>query len=252
MPRIVFYISLALMFVACEPHSSESESGRVTIAELRSRARYDVRTIESDIYVEGYVVANDKFGELEYALVIDDGTAGVELLIDSRRVNDYVPLFSYVRLNCSGLSICREGARTLVGAHPTGEYVVDRVAEECLFNYINIVDAECQAPEPRVVSISELREKDVLSYVKIFDLTVIDEDCGKCWCDIAPDDPTAFVTTMRRFTDGRDTLSIITSGSCRYASDAIPSLRFSAMGIVDWCDRDLVLRLTSRQIFYEH
>ena len=251
MPRIALYISIALMFVACEPLSTQSESGHVTIAELRSRARYETRSIESDIYVEGYVVANDKFNELECAIVIDDGTAGVELAIDSRTVNRCVPLFSFVRLRCSGLSICREGERVLLGAHPTGEYVVDRVAEDCLFNYINVVDAEGGAPVPRSMTIAQLSGLDVLSYVTIYGLSVVDEDCGKHWCDVSEDDATQYVTTLRHFTDGRDTISILTSGFCDYASESIPSGRFSATGIVDWRDHDIALRLTSCQIIYE-
>jgi hypothetical protein len=83
--------------------------------------------IKQDIYVEGYVVANDKLKELEYAIVIDDSTAGIELKIDCQYIEPTIPLFSHVRLNCAGLHIGREGAKLVIGAPPTGEYVVDRL-----------------------------------------------------------------------------------------------------------------------------
>lgn len=247
MPKILLYISLCLL-LSCEQFTHDDERGYVTIEQLRSRARELSQIVQSDIYVEGYVVANDKFGELEYAIVIDDGTAGVELAIDSRAIYSIVPLFSYVRLNCAGLSIGREGARVVLGARPTGEFVVDRIAESSLFNYITPYADERPEPEPRRVRISELDGRDVLSYVSVEGLCVVDQDRGKRWCDVSEDDASEFVTTLRRFTDGCDTISIITSAGCSYASEPIPNFRFTATGIVDWRDRDYALRLISRQI----
>jgi hypothetical protein len=247
MPRIVLYISLVLL-VACQPIVTQYESGHVSIEQLRSRARELSQVIEADVYVEGYVVANDKFNELDYAIVIDDGTAGIELAIDSRAVNSLIPLFSRVRLSCAGLSIGREGARVVVGAQPTSEYVVDRIAESTLFNYITSIDGGDSEPVPRCVTISEIGGADVLSYVSVVGLRVVDQDRGERWCDCSDASESQFTTTLRRFTDGCDTISIITSGDCRYASELIPDYQFTATGVVDWSDGDYALRLTSRQI----
>lgn len=253
MRRIVPYISLAmLLVVGCSVESSQPISGHVTIAYLQSLAKDRSQPIESDIYVEGYVVAGDHmFRELEYAVVIDDGTAGVELKIDCHNIGEQIPLFSYVRLNCSGLSIGREGPRLVLGAVPTGEYVVDRISESEIFNYLSSPDLFRDAPEPRDLAIHELSSGLVLSYAQFNNLRVVDDDRGKEWCDVSLENPNERVTTLRYFTDGIDTLAVMTSANCLYGSDPIPDKALSLVGIVEWREGDYALRVSGHQIFEE-
>ena len=250
MLKIVRYISLALLLVSsCDVEPSQQGSRHVAIVDLHSLARDRSQPITSDVYVEGYVVAVDQlFRELEYAIVIDDGSAGVELKIDCRDIGAKIPMFSYVRLNCSGLSIGREGRHVVLGAYPEGEYVVDRLPESEMFNYLQGPNLDMGAPCPYRLTISELSTVSLLSYVHVNHLRVVDEDQGKAWCEPLTDAPNSYRTTLRHFTDGVDTLAIITAAGCSYAQESVPDGEFSTAGILEWRDGDYALRISGHQI----
>lgn len=248
MPKIVRYISILLLLCGCEQSDLTHKSGHVSLRYLQSMATERSQLIKQDIYIEGYVVANDKLKELEYAIVIDDSTAGIELKVDCQYIEDIVPLFSHVRLNCAGLHIGREGAKLVIGAPPTGEYVVDRLEKIQIFNSLSVTDREPK-PVPREITIADIDSRTVLSYVHIKGLKPIDSDYGKTWCDLDSLNHNQRVTTLRHFTDGRDTIALITSGRCQYAAEHIPTTSFNALGIIDWHSGNYAIRLTSHQIY---
>ena len=247
MRRIALYISTIVLLCGCKESDIGQKSGQVSIVYLQSMATERSQLIKQDIYVEGYVVANDKLQEIEHAIVIDDSTAGIELKVDCEYIEDIVPLFSHVRLRCTGLHIGREGAKLVIGAPPTAEYVVDRLADKELLNVLSFTNRE-PTPKPRDISIATIESRMVLSYVHIRDLAPIESDYGKMWCDIDSLNNNENVTTLRHLPDGRDTIAIITSERCQYAAEYIPTARFSATGIIDWGSGDYALRLTSYQI----
>ena len=252
MPRIVLlHISLIilLILVGCQSPSPLPTSGKVSIASLQSLVVEASQPIVNDIYIEGRVVANDKLNELEQAIVIDDTSAGIELKIECRGViDDIVPLFSHVRLRCSGLNVGREGSKLVIGAKPTGEFVVDRLSEDRLNNHLEIFEDYLLTATARELRIEDISHELVLSYVRISDIQVIDEDADKCWCDTAEDGPNSHVTSLRRFSDGQDTIAVVTSGRCNYAGAAVPTQRCNITGIIDWYDKEFALRITSDQI----
>jgi hypothetical protein len=136
MRRTAHYISLILCLLlasACSKDSSQNNPQRVSIAYLWSLCSERSVAIKSDIYIEGHVVANDKLGEKHKSIVIADNTGGIELKIEDEKINSYIPLFSHVELRCSGLHVGREGGKTVVGAPPTSEHVVDRITPDNIF-----------------------------------------------------------------------------------------------------------------------
>lgn len=203
--------------------------------------------IKSDIYIEGHVVANDKLGEKHKSIVIADNTGGIELKIDDEEINSYIPLFSHVELRCSGLHVGREGGKTVVGAPPTSEYVVDRITPDNIFNYLTIRDNDIALKSDKL-TIDELNEYKMLRYVNIHNLQLVEEEAGKMWCERDQTTPNAYLTTIRHFCCEQDTLRIVTDGKCHYASENMPQHRCSMQGVVDWHDGDIALRITSHQI----
>lgn len=248
MRKIVWYISLVLpLLLGCEPTPTFPHSGRVSIAYLQSMATERSQLIEEDIYIEGWIVANDKLREIERAIVIDDTTAGVEIKIDVSNIEEQVPLFYYVRLRCSGLSLGREGSKLVIGAPPTDRYVVDRIAEHRLHNHLTVYHDK-QTAQPRSITIQNIDHRTVLSYVSLSDLQLIDEECGATWCQEDETKRSGYANTLRHFTDGCDTLSVITSGESLYASEDIPTKPCTLSGIIDWYEGYFALRVSAHQI----
>ena len=92
MRSIVFGSLLLFVLQACGNASSpEYESGdgtarRVSIAYLKSLCRGVLHPVTEDLWIEGCVVGNDLYGEFPDALVVEDESGGIEVLIDAKRL----------------------------------------------------------------------------------------------------------------------------------------------------------------------
>ena len=100
MRQIVLYISLLLGTIGCRG-SEEAVVESRSIASLWSYIGRETVLITEDISLRGYVVANDKYGELRRAIVVEDGSAGVMVELDMEDVELSIPLYSRVEVNCS-------------------------------------------------------------------------------------------------------------------------------------------------------
>lgn len=253
MPRTTLHISLILsilLCVSCDKERHFELTGDVSVASLWSLCTERSRPIKEDVYISGYVVANDIYKELCNSIVIADSSGGIELKIECENINDIVPLFSHVRLRCSGLSIGREGNKVVIGATPTTNYVVDRITQQQLLNYLTIIDDSPTIPNGKDIHISDIDVNKVLCYVAIHNLKVVSDEATKTWCerDTTSYFDERYLTTIRHFVDGCDTLRVVTFKECVYASEQMPTQRCSLQGIIDWHDGDYALRISSHQI----
>ena len=236
------------MFVSCTTESLRAPRGQVSVAYLWSLTSERSVTIKNDIYIVGYVVANDKLGELRKAIVIDDGSGGIELKVEGEEINAVAPLFSRVMLRCSGLNIGREGAKTVIGRAPTAEYVVDRIDKDDVLNYPTLLDNQDTALVGERVTIEQANTDKMLRYVAISDLLPIKEEQGLTWCD-SEQSSEEHRTSVRHFHDLSDTLRVVVDGACYYASERLPKQTCTLHGIVDWYDGDIALRISAHQVF---
>lgn len=249
MRGIALLISLLFACVACSDNGEQTSSveGNISIAYLRSMADARSQRIKSDVWIEGCVVLNDKLGESYKSFVLYDGTAGVEVKVDLEDVDRVVPLYSGVRIRCEGLHIGREGERCVLGAEPTAEYVVDRIAESEMLNRLTICDEGDLRQRAQMKSIAEIGYSDMLAYVSIEGVRIVSEERSMLWCDANADDALSD-SSLRHFTDGRDTLAVATLNRCYYATEPILDGEVTLTGVVDSYRGDLVLRLGDYKI----
>ena len=57
-----------------------------------------------------------------------------------------------------------------------------------------------------------------------------------------------YISTVRHFTDGRDTLAIVTAPTAIYADWEVPTYRARCIGVVDIYKNLVALRLSNHQI----
>lgn len=111
MRTIVFGSLLLFVLQACGNASSlEYESGdgtarHVSIAYLKSLCRGVLYPVTEDLWIEGCVVGNDLYGEFSDALVVEDESGGIEVLIDAKRLYRTFDAGSTVRVYCNGLAL---------------------------------------------------------------------------------------------------------------------------------------------------
>lgn len=242
-------ISLLLGMVSC---TQGDEGGRVvegdiSIAYLHSLADGRSQRLRGDMWIEGCVVLNDKLGESYKSFLLYDGTAGIEVKVDLEDVDRVVPLYAGVRIRCEGLYVGREGERYVLGAKPTAEYVVDRIAESEVLNRMTIDISGDSRERARVVAISEIGLCDMLDYVRVDGVRLVDQERGLAWCDMV--DGADLESSLRHFTDDVDILTIATLNSCDYATERIDDGVVTLIGVVDSYRGELVLRLSDRKIF---
>lgn len=142
MRTIVFGSLLLFVLQACGNASSpEYESGdgtarHVSIAYLKSLCRGVLHPVTEDLWIEGCVVGNDLYGEFPDALVVEDESGGIEVLIDAKRLYRTFDSGSTVRVYCNGLALGDYGGKVQLGLPPTAEYILDRISAESLGRHV--------------------------------------------------------------------------------------------------------------------
>ena len=241
----IIALAVALCSISCttqEPYGKNTT--RRDIAYLWSLARHGSVAIREDISVRGMVVANDKFNEVTKSIIVADMSGGIEVAIDSYNTESIAPLFSHVELNISGLHIGRQGIKCILGAPPTGEYVVDRIAERDISKYIRPCDND-DTIRAKQMSIAEIDRSYLLHYVYVDGVRFIDEERSAKWCD--RDTTGNYIESIRHLTDGKDTLRVVCSAECNYAATDIPKGMVSLYGVIDYAKQDIALRITHYQ-----
>jgi hypothetical protein len=247
MSRIVLYISLILSAIGCCDVEDATIGDYRSIASLWSYARRGTVQITEDIYIEGYVVANDKYGELSKAIVVADDSAGGAIEIDMDDINHHFLLNDEIVVRCAGLWLGRVGPKLYLGAEPMGDWVVDKIPTSKVGNYLFALPHNDNTPTFRQRKVAELEYRDVLSYVAIDGVALVAEEQGSCWADIDADTQHP-ITTIRHFHRDGDTIRVITDGNCIYATEYIPTFNLRLSGILDWYDGDFALRIINHGI----
>lgn len=254
--RALIVLCSAWLAVACsatKPDYSEipdddSESGLVSIAYLKSRCKGLSTAIKSDISIRGTVVANDLFGEFYKTLVLVDESGGVEVAIDKERLCMDFPLYTSVSITCNGLAVGRVGGKVVLGAKPTGEYTVDRIAERSISTYLLCHREELHSLSPREVTIAGLGVEHVSDYVVLRDVRFADSEVGRTWCE---ESEGVYVETDRHIIDKSGNVLIVrVPPYCEYAGERIPAGTGTLFGILDYSGDQFFLRIANHELYF--
>lgn len=240
---MLWLISALLLAVGCTTTTDDYPSGEVSIAYLWSYCKRGSTPILHDLAIRGRVVANDKMGEVSHCIVVDDGTAGIKILVESDYIDDIVPLYSEVSILCSGLYLGRENGHLVMGQKPTGDYVVDRLNDLNLSLYIQSLTTPTTPPTPLRRTISSLSAHDILRYVEIDNLRFVES--GRPWLDY--DSLSTPQHSLRHLTDGHDTLRVAVHPSAVYGSEELPEGNLNCLGIIENYRDTLALRIIHKQ-----
>lgn len=247
MRRIVLYISLIFSLFGCSDDRVYVEAEYCSIASLWSYARQASVPITDNIYLQGSVVANDRFGEINRAIVVSDASGGVVLELDMDDIAKHYPLHSRVQIRCAGLWLGTVGPKLILGAKPEGDYVVDRLPASRALNIITPLPENNDTPTIRHRKITELEYRDVLSCVEVEGINVVEAEYDAKWADRDPITNRP-ITTVRHFVQGSDTLRVVVDAESLYATEPIPIAKLSLLGILDWFEKDIALRITGYSV----
>ena len=241
---IAFCSLLALCGCTNEPNS-DTPSGEISIARLKSLCKGDHYRIISDCSIRGIVVATDWLGELNKSAIMVDNSGALEVAIDSRNIAKVLPLYSEVEIVCSGLMLARIGGKIELGATPTADFPLANIDDDMIGRYIRIVSTNNEYT-PIVKRFSEIGIADISAVIRFDNVRICDEEQGLTWCDKVDDKP---VTTYRTLVDREgNSLAVRTLSTCKYALNQMPSKEISAIGAIDYSDNRYFLRIVNEWI----
>ncbi len=134
-----------------------------TIAQLKAMHPYPglVDTIGTDIIIQGIVVANDESGNYYKAMVIQDGTAGIEIRMDKSSIYNEYKVGQRVFIKCNGLCLGDYGGLTQIGYNVNNS--IQRIPDALLTLHLFKDSLPGSAPQPRVVTIPDINITDSLN-----------------------------------------------------------------------------------------
>ena len=242
--RILGIIYSLLLLISCSTtESATSQPKEVSIAYLKSLCQGDHYRIVNDYTVRGVVVATDWLGEMNKSAVIVDSSGGLEFAIDSRDINEHLPIYSEVEILCNGLMLARIGGKIELGAPPTGTFPLDNIGYEMFDRYIRVVGS-CKDFVPVTKRFTDICADDISSIVRFDNVRICDEEHGLSWCNLENNKP---VTTYRTLIDrDSNTFAVRTLGSCHYAAEKMPTKEISVVGVIDYSDNRYFLRIVNK------
>jgi hypothetical protein len=194
-------------------------TGNTSIADLKSLyipGRLTV--IETDVIVQGIVVGNDVQGNFFRSLIIQDSTAGIEVLINLTDAFNLFPLGREVAIDCKGLVLGEFNGIVQLGGYIIQEGGGEELGDIIDYNsriYRGMLVGE---PEPAVRTINSLGVNDISTLVQLQDVEFASFELGLTYAD-------AFGrSTLNRTLQDCDGNEIIvrTSGFADFAIDTLP------------------------------
>lgn len=256
MRRIVCLLTniLLLCAVSCSDATSgeynDRPKGTVSIAHLKTMAKSASTAIVDDISIEGYVVANDLFGEYYKSIIVSDASGGIEVSVDLQRTATEFPISARVVIHCSGLAIGSNAGRLVLGAQPESEYTVDRISADDISRYILVDTDNPREVEPTPLVINELTAAHIGNYVVIKTLNFGDQ-IGKTWCERDPLTGKHITTQRTAYDSEGQEIGIRIISTCDYRDEAIPAGEGDLYGVVECYNGEYSLRIVNHGIMFE-
>jgi hypothetical protein len=130
-----------------------------------------VMTIDTDLYVTGFVISSDEKGNFFEELIIQDSpvtpVAGLRIKIDTNPLFQSYETGRKVYVNLKGLSTGFDNGQLTVGLRDGNN--VGQISESRMFDFV-VRDTLVSAIEPRMILISELSEDMLNTFIRLEDV----------------------------------------------------------------------------------
>lgn len=194
---LILMLAVSLMISSCKKNFDEppgpTDPGITpthTISQLKAMhaasGAYDV--INADVIIGGVVVANDKSGNLYKELYIQDGTGGINILLDANGLYNSFPVGRQVYIKCNGLCISDYNRLIQLGVKATvaGSPSLEAIASTLIDQYI--IGGTLNNPvTPRVVTLNDLstnmQDEYLGSLIQLNNYEFVTGDTSKTYAD---------------------------------------------------------------------
>lgn len=239
MTKIAYKISLLLtvavfLLTSCKreldvaPIATYDGKATHTIAQLLEyhplTAGFTYDTLPKGIVIQGVVISSDKEGNCYKYITIDDGTAGVQIKINSTSLYMNYPIGQRVFVNCDGLVLGDYGMLPQLGWWENDGMV--GINSNVLYKYIFKDGAPGQVPEPiELTSVYQIQDNMYNRLVRI-------KDCHFKYPGQRFAETTSSGTSNDIVVEGGGEIVLYTSRYADFASQLTPEGTFDIVAIL--------------------
>ena len=201
------------------PFKDPDIATNTTIKELKAlHSSGAFETIDDDLVFSAVVIANDSTGNFYKKIVVQDETAGIEILIDGRDLYGKYPIGRKVFVKAKGLVLGEDHGVVQLGALVSEGSMVSIAFKEV--GEIVVGGSLNNPVVAKEMKIGQFSDDDISTLVKFTNVQFSTGDIGANFAD-----GTAHVNFNRTLVDcSKKEFIIRTSGYAEFANDTVPSL----------------------------
>ncbi len=261
--KTILLISLAVALCACSPVSvippgggthipGPNDGEAVSIAFLKTLYKGAPVLLTGEYRISGAVVSDDRQGNFYKTLVLDDGTAGIEVRLDVEQIFKTFQIHSRATVRCNGLWLGSYGGTLQLGAEPFGDFQTQPLPENAVAEHIFADNEFYGEIKPRTLTFEELSQRDISTFAAFEGVSFVREERGMGWAETGAAEEGAEVpsATDRHLVDASgDTLAVRTSRHARFAAWLLPEGVGRIEGVVGYFNGDYQLVVCDSQAF---
>ncbi len=224
----------------------------VSIAYLKSLYSGHPTDITTDYRITGYVIGSDYYDNFYKTLVIDDGTAGIEIRLDMEEIFKRFWIHSRVTVRCNGLWLGSYGGTLQLGAEPFGDYQTQALSGVEIAEHLAVDKEHYGEVMAHTLTFPELSQRHVSTFVAFENVRFAEADSGLCWAETEPlpdgsDPPSA---TNRLLVDSSgNTLAVRTSRHATFARFPLPKTTGRIEGVLGFFNNSYQLVVCDSEKF---
>lgn len=194
-------------------------TANATVAELKNLYKPGRLTpVEQDLIIKVVVVADDRSGNYYRTIIVQDATAGIEVLINQTNAYNFYPIGRELFIKCKGLVLGEYNGVVQLGGYVYAEGGAQVLGDIIALDDHIIKGKRVGAPKPKVKAINALNAGDISTLIKLENVEFAASDVGLPYADA-----TGRQTLNRTVVDcNGNSITLRTSGFSIFASDRTP------------------------------
>ncbi len=235
---LILIIGMLLATPACrsfdEPTLKQSErSANITLQSFVEKVGDRSLVINEPLVVGGYVISSDEESNFYKSLVIDDGTAAIEIMVGLYDSFNLYPLGYYLEIDLQGCGAGRHYGVVQVGrpAKEYGSFPAEYFASRVLLDKHIVIFDDYQEFKPLVCEIGALEESLCGRLVTIEGLQLVSAKYPDAWEVNLEGEWQGY-----NFFEDKEghTIVVYTSEYATYGEHLIPEGELSITGVLQW------------------
>ncbi|MDX1941498.1 MAG: DUF5689 domain-containing protein [Saprospiraceae bacterium] len=154
-------------------------TANATIAELKALYKSGTYTpIEQDLVVKGVVVADDRSGNYFRSFILQDASAGIEILINLTNAYNFYPVGRELFIKCQGLVLGEYNGVIQLGGYVYIEDGAQQLGDIQALDEHIIKGKRGTVPEPKIKTINTLGPGDISTLVRLENVEFAGSEVG--------------------------------------------------------------------------